>query len=77
MKIKALKTIVEFDNGQMVVINADEVGELSDAKAEAHIAAGAAKAVKAGAAKAVKDEAEPAPEASAPEEAPASDEAPA
>lgn len=46
MKIKALNSIVEFDGGNMVVINAGETGELSDAKAEQHIAAGNAKPVK-------------------------------
>lgn len=68
MKIKALSTIIEFDEGQMVVINAGKTGELSDAKAEQHIAAGAAKAVSGGAAKA---------EAPASEAAPADDQAPA
>lgn len=46
MKIKALNSIIEFDGGNMVVINAGETGELSDAKAEQHIAAGNAKPVK-------------------------------
>lgn len=46
MKIKAVNSIIEFDGGNMVVINAGETGELSDAKAEQHIAAGNAKPVK-------------------------------
>ena len=52
MKIKALKTIIEFDGGQMVVINAGETGELSDDKAQMHIDAGAAAAAKGGKVKA-------------------------
>lgn len=52
MKIKALKTIIEFDGGQMVVINAGETGELSDDKAQSHIDSGAAAAAKGGKAKA-------------------------
>jgi hypothetical protein len=42
MKIKAIATIIEFDNGQMVVINAGEEGELSEARALQKIAAGVA-----------------------------------
>ena len=42
MKIKALATIIEFDNGQMAVINAGEEGELSEALALQKIAAGVA-----------------------------------
>lgn len=42
MKIKALATIIEFDNGQMVVINSGEEGELSEALALQNIAAGVA-----------------------------------
>ena len=45
MKIKALSTIIAFDGGQMVVINAGETGELSDALAESEISAGKAEAV--------------------------------
>lgn len=55
MKIKALKTIIEFDGGQMVVINAGETGELSDDKAQSHIDSGAAAAAKGGKAKAEAD----------------------
>ena len=55
MKIKALKTIIEFDGGSMVVINAGDTGELSDGKAQMHIDAGAAAAAKGGKAKADAD----------------------
>jgi nitrogen regulatory protein PII len=46
MKVKATSTIIAFDGGQMVVINAGETGELSDALAETEIASGKAVAVK-------------------------------
>lgn len=47
MKIKALDSIIEFDGGNMVVINEGEEGELSDAKALSYIAAGKAEEAKA------------------------------
>lgn len=43
MKIEAISTIIDHDNGQMVVINVGEIGELTDAKAQRHIEAGTAK----------------------------------
>jgi len=45
MKIKALGLIVEWDEGQMVVINPGETGELSDAKAREKTDAGLARPV--------------------------------
>lgn len=77
MKIKAVNSIIEFDGGNMVVINAGETGELSDAKAEQHIAAGNAKPVKVKAPTAAKlaAEAEAAALAAAEAEAAAADEA--
>lgn len=45
MKIKALDSIIEFDGGNMVVINEGEEGSLSDAKALSLIAAGKAEEV--------------------------------
>ncbi len=45
MKIKALTTIIAFD-GQMVVINKDESGELRDDLAQQEIDAGKAVKVK-------------------------------
>jgi hypothetical protein len=70
MKVKALKTIIEFDGGQMVVINTDEVGELSQEKAAAHIAAGSAVEAKGGKGKA----AAPEPDAAAADAAGGADE---
>lgn len=63
MKIKALSTIIAFDGGQMVVINAGETGDLSDALAEAEISGGKAEAVS------TKKKGKTAPEAGAVEDA--------
>lgn len=73
MKIKATSTIIAFD-GQMVVINAGETGELRDDLAQQEIDAGKAVAVK-GKGKAVAEEAADAADASDAE--PAADQAPA
>lgn len=45
MKIKALASIIEFDNGQMVVLNPGDEGELSEDIALQKIGAGVAEEV--------------------------------
>lgn len=45
MKIKAINNIIEFDSGQMLVLNPGDIGKLSEAKAQARIDSGDAEAV--------------------------------
>ena len=45
MRVKALKTFTEFHNGSMVVLNAGDVGEISDRRAAEYIDANMAEAV--------------------------------
>lgn len=62
MKIKAINSIIQFDGGQMVVINPGETGELSEAIANQQIAAGNAEPVREkGKGKGAKTVDEPAP----------------
>lgn len=72
MKIKAIGSIIEFDNGAMVVLNPGDEGELSEAIALQKIGAGLAEEVKAKKKGKASEPVEPAPEP-APEDTPPAD----